>query len=117
MSEDFTITMSAAELKMRHNGGTRYRLVAMPYMEPSHPPKVGGRWPLITHVTRDRDLFRMIYLACKLRRPPQGQIYFSTEALPDEAYEAYPGDNVVVIPVNEERATRSARDAREAVSR
>jgi len=87
LSEDITITMPAAELEMRHNSGSRYRLVALPFMKPSAPPKVGGRWPIITMAD---------YAADDGRR----QVLITTEALPDEAYEAYAKDKVVVIPVN-----------------
>ena len=87
MSDDIAITISAAELEMRHNGGGRYRLVAMLYMEPSEPPKVGGQWPIITEVCDTGSRLR----------PP---ILYSTEAAPGEAYEARPKDKVVVIPVN-----------------
>lgn len=98
MSEDGAIRMTAAELEMRHNGGGRFRLVAMLYMEPSRPPKVGGQWPLITEVCRDRAFLR----------PP---ILYSTEALPGEAYEAYPKDEVVVIPVHPAGVSRKTEDA------
>lgn len=101
-SDPGPITMTAAELEMRHNGGNRFRLVAMPYMTPSAPPKVGGQWPLITEVCDTGTRLR----------PP---ILYSTQALPGEAYEARPKDKVRVIPVHPTQASRSTR-AREAVS-
>jgi hypothetical protein len=96
------ITMTAAELELRHNGGNRFRLVALPFMRPSAPPKVAGQWPLITLVEPTAD------------EGPQ-QILVSTEALPGEAYEAHAGDTLVVIPVHPEQAARSTQ-TREAVS-
>ena len=103
MSEDNAIRMQAQELEMRYQSGGRFRLVEMTYMKPSHPPQVGGRWPLITNVEQVKAW----------RRPP---ILYSTEALPGESYEAYPEDVVVVIPVHPEQASRTAQGAREAVS-
>lgn len=103
MAEDNAIRMTAAEVHMRSNSGGRFRLVEMTYMEPSHPPKVGGQWPLIIEVWHDKAW----------RRPP---ILYSTEALPDEAYEAYPEDVVVVIPVHPQQAECSMQTAREAVT-
>jgi hypothetical protein len=100
-SEPGTITMTATELEMRHNSGSRFRLVALPFLRRSTPPKVGGRWPLITLVDYTDDA------------GPE-QVGILTEATP-EGYEAYPGDKVVVIPVHPGQASRSAQ-AREAVS-
>lgn len=101
-NDDTAIRMQAAELAMRHNAGNRFRLVEMTYMTPSRPPQVGGRWPLITDVWLDKAW----------RRPP---FLYATEALPGEAYEAYPDDVVVVILVHPEQAARSMHAAREAV--
>lgn len=101
MSEEGAIHMTARELEMRHNGGGRFRLVAMLYMEPSEPPKVSGQWPIITEVCNT---------GTKLRPP----ILYSTEALPGEAYEARPKDVVVVIPVYPAQAARSATRSSEA---
>ena len=97
MGKPGTITMTAAELEMRHNGGNRFRLVAMPYMKPSKPPKVGGQWPLITDVCDT---------GARLRPP----ILYSTQAAPGEAYEARPKDKVVVIPVRPHVASRARRE-------
>lgn len=101
MQEDNAIRMQARELAMRHNAGNRFRLVEMTYMKPSHPPQVGGRWPLITNVEQVKAW----------RRPP---ILYSTEALPGESYEAHPEDVVVVIPVHPEQASQAAQGVREA---
>jgi hypothetical protein len=95
---DITITMPASELEMRHNSGSRYRLVAMPFMMPSAPPKVGGRWPLITAADYTDD------------NGPR-QVLIETEALPGEGYEAYPNDKVVVIPVNPAASQTQQRQA------
>ncbi|MFI7126022.1 hypothetical protein ACIBQ1_10030 [Nonomuraea sp. NPDC050153] len=92
-----TITMTAAELEMRHNGGNRFRLRAMLYMEPSEPPQVGGQWPIITEVCDT---------GTKLRPP----ILYSTQASPGEAYEARRGDKVRVIPVHPHAAARGRRE-------
>lgn len=93
MSDSGAITMTVAELEMRHNGGNRFRLRAMPYMVPSEPPKVGGQWPIITEVCDTGSRFR----------PP---ILYSTQAAPGEAYEARPKDKVRVIPVHPGVASR-----------
>ena len=103
MSEDGTIHMEAHELEMRWRSGGRFRLVALPFMRPATPPKVGGRWPLITAAGYAAD------------GGPR-QVLIATEALPDEVYEAYPKDVVVVIPVHPQQAERSTRTAREAVA-
>jgi len=92
-SEPGAITMTAAEMEMRHNGGNRFRLRAMPYMEPSEPPKVGGQWPIITEVCDTGSRLR----------PP---ILYSTQAAPGEAYEARRNDKVRVIPVHPGVASR-----------
>lgn len=91
------ITMTAAELEMRHNSGNRFRLRSMLYMEPSEPPKVGGQWPLITEVCDTGSRLR----------PP---ILYSTQALPGEAYEARAKDQVVVIPVHPKAVARELRE-------
>lgn len=96
-SDPGAITMTAAELEMRHNGGNTFRLRAMPYMEPSEPPKMGGQWPIITEVCDTGTRLR----------PP---ILYSTQALPGEAYEARPSDKVVVIPVRPNSATRNQHE-------
>ncbi|MGW4800923.1 hypothetical protein ACWEPC_51740 [Nonomuraea sp. NPDC004297] len=101
--EGVAITMTAAELEMRHNSGNRFRLRAMPYMEPSEPPKVGGQWPIITDVCDTGS---------KLRPP----ILYSTQALPGEAYEARRNDKVKVIPIHPAQASRSARTAQTATA-
>jgi hypothetical protein len=96
-SESGTITMTATELEMRWQSGNRFRLVAMLYMTPSEPPKVGGQWPLITEVCDTGTRLR----------PP---ILYSTQAAPGEAYEARPKDKVVVIPVHPNVAMREQRE-------
>ena len=95
--EEVAITISAAELEMRHNGGNRFRLVAMLYMEPSEPPKVGGQWPIITEV----------YDTGSRLRPP---ILYTTQASSGEAYEARRNDKVRVIPVQSGAATRGRHE-------
>jgi hypothetical protein len=97
-NEPGAITMTAAELEMRWRSGGRFRLVSLPFMRPSTPPKVAGQCPLITLVEPTAD------------EGPQ-QILVSTEALPDEAYEAYPGDKVVVIPVHPAAAQEQREEA------
>lgn len=103
MSEDGAMRMEAHELEMRWRSGGRFRLVALTFMRPSKPPKVGGQWPLITAAGYAAD------------DGPQ-QVLIATEALPDEVYEAYPKDVVVVIPVHPQQAERSTQTAREVVA-
>lgn len=85
MSEDSgTIRIKAQELEMRFNSGGRFRLVSLPFLRPPTPPKVGGHWPLIT-------------TACCTADDGPSQIVIETQT---GLYEAYPHDDVVVIPVN-----------------
>lgn len=101
MSDDGAIRMTAAELEMRFNSGGRFRLVALPFLRKSRPPKVGGQWPLITLVDYTDD------------SGPE-QVAILTEALP-EAYGPFPGDMVVVIPVHPAGVSRKTEDARAGV--
>lgn len=89
--EPGSIAMDVHELVMRFASGGRFRLVAMLDMLPCEPPKVGGEWPRVLFAKYANDGHKV-------------PILFGTEALPGEAYEAYPDDQVVVIPIPPEQA-------------
>ena len=99
MLEDNAIRMQARELEMRYQSGGRFRLVAVGRMR---PPRVGGRWPLITLVDYTDDDGPL-------------QVVVLTETTPEEGYGARPEDMVIVIPVHPEQASRTAQDARKTV--
>ncbi|MFI7131555.1 hypothetical protein ACIBQ1_38175 [Nonomuraea sp. NPDC050153] len=92
-NEPGSIEMEVHELVMRFASGGRFRLIAMLYMVPSEPPKVGGQWPRVLFAEYVNDGHEV-------------PILFGTEALPGEAYEAFPNDQVVVIPIPPAQAAR-----------
>ncbi|SEU46502.1 hypothetical protein [Nonomuraea wenchangensis] len=91
--EPGSIAMDVHELVMRFASGGRFRLVAMLDVLPCEPPKVGGEWPRILFAEYVNDGY-------------EAPILFGTEAQPGEAYEAYPTDRVVVIPIPPAQAAR-----------
>ncbi|TYB69766.1 hypothetical protein FXF51_06270 [Nonomuraea sp. PA05] len=99
MAEDITITMPASELEMRYRGGSMYRLVSM---NGWHPPRAGGRWPLILNVDHTAD-----------DGPPLVVVEIETDT---DAHGVPPSSKVKVIPVNPSGATRSTGEAQEAVN-
>lgn len=86
--------ISALDLHIAYVRGRRARLVAMPFLLPSRPPRADGLWPLITDVEYVAD-------------DGYPEVFFCIENRPGKAYEAYPADEVVVIFVDQERADRA----------